>query len=842
MRAFLSHSSTDKEFVESVSKQLGRQFCVFDTYEFRTGLDFREAIRTALEKSSLFVLFASKTSLKSTWVKFEENEAELMSIKGGIRRPLVFLINDGTSHKGLPEWLKRSRVRPITSPRAVAREIIFHLQELMREKQQPLFVGRRKELEEAENRLLSYDENGPKRIFLLFGLSGIGRRTFARKISVNFLSFEKIIVFRTEEGDNINDIAVKFAEQAEVYSNLNQLKTLVEEIEKSTEDEALDRIKKDTEILIGNGELPVLFDVGGLLDNDGSLSKSVLNIISKLSTSEELYLAMISTRKPVVDSSTPPPTIPIIRVDPLSDPEVARLLGKLAANNRVKCSTQELSELSAYIRGFPPAAHYAMELIKEYGLPSVLSDKHPLVDFRTSHFFGYIEKSGFITDDIRLLLGVLSYYSPLPLVIIGEVLSLDASLLQERIAYLIDMSIVIPDESGLYRLSDPVVDSVQKLINRMEVPHKEVVGALKRYLADSEEELGLLELSRNLFRARRFAGMEGVDDSEINLVSDVISLETDFYHARQYENAIRMGNIALEERPDSAEARGFIVRSLVQLGRYQDAQTHITYLRDAGYLRDAYFLTGLMERHKGYLHKAIDAYEKAIQRGRRGLAVHRELANCYFRIGNIDNARKHIQIAERIDPGNKYLIDLMIVIAVSGRDEDVARNKLRELKEVDSEGFYEHRRSTVEYVFGSKEESYVAASNAVESTERPTFAMLSQLAKSAIATKRLDEAAKTINEIEHRFRATRHDIKTGLRCRLEISLEEYGDAITLWEQLKDKEKKIHKILKRDAIEGLLTKELWKDETEQKNLSKELEALNKELKDDVLDLLDAELEC
>jgi hypothetical protein len=62
MRAFLSHSSADKPFVEAVARELGRQFCAFDQNEFETGEDFRNAIRKALDTSDLFVLFASKTS------------------------------------------------------------------------------------------------------------------------------------------------------------------------------------------------------------------------------------------------------------------------------------------------------------------------------------------------------------------------------------------------------------------------------------------------------------------------------------------------------------------------------------------------------------------------------------------------------------------------------------------------------------------------------------------------------------------------------------------------------------------------------------------------------------
>jgi hypothetical protein len=81
MRAFLSHSSVDKPFVEAVARELGRQFCAFDQNEFETGDDFRNAIRRALDTSDLFVLFASKTSRERKWIEFELDEAELRKIR-----------------------------------------------------------------------------------------------------------------------------------------------------------------------------------------------------------------------------------------------------------------------------------------------------------------------------------------------------------------------------------------------------------------------------------------------------------------------------------------------------------------------------------------------------------------------------------------------------------------------------------------------------------------------------------------------------------------------------------------------------------------------------------------
>ena len=841
MRAFLSHSSKNKAFVKAVANQLGRQFCVFDTFEFQTGEDFRQAIRSALGKSAIFVLFASKSAIESTWVKFEENEAELLAIKGSIIRPLVFLM-DETTHRDLPEWLKRARVRTATSPKSVAREIIFHLQDLMREKQQPMFVGRHKELSIAEEKLLTYDDTGPRRIFIVFGLAGIGRRTLIRKISENFLSLPKTVDIRIQEGDEVKDIAVKLAEQAEVYTDLENLKILVSEIERSTAIEALQRVCSDIKILVMNGELPVFIDTGGLVDNDGNLAAPIVQILEQLSVQEDSYLSMVSTRKPYFepDQNKVRPLLPIIRVEPLSAPEVSRLLGKIASHNRLGIKSAQLDEISEYVRGYPPAAHFAMELVREYGIDSILANKHPLVEFRTSHFLSYISQSDILCDERCILLTVLCYYSPLPLAVLGKVLRVDAETLQTHLTYLIDTAIAIPDETGLYRLSDPIVDAVQRVTDRRAVPHAEVANALKDYLKEVGEDSGLLELSRNLFKARRFSGEEEPDESEINLISDLISLEIDFYHARDYENAVKMGKLSLEQRPNNTQAKTFLVRALAQLGRYGEAEDHIKTLRDTGYLRDAYFLTGFVERNKEHTQLAIDAYEKAIQQGRRGLAVHRELANCYFQMEKLDKARKHIDIAQTIDPVNKYIVDLQIIIAISQRDEVGARDKLRLLKDIDKREFYEHRRSTIEYVFGTKHESFLAAKAANDSTELPTFAMLSQLAKSAMAVGNIPEASEAMSKIERRFKNIRQDNKVGLRCRLEISRGEFRNALGLWERLSDREKPIHKLLRRDAISGIVKDRAWIDEDERKRLEMELASLDSEIKDDNLLAIDAEL--
>ena len=67
-KAYLAHSHVDKNYVDIVAKRLSRARVVYDVQDFPPGVDFRDAIRAGLDRSSLFVLFASAESLSSSWV------------------------------------------------------------------------------------------------------------------------------------------------------------------------------------------------------------------------------------------------------------------------------------------------------------------------------------------------------------------------------------------------------------------------------------------------------------------------------------------------------------------------------------------------------------------------------------------------------------------------------------------------------------------------------------------------------------------------------------------------------------------------------------------------------
>jgi TIR domain len=96
MPAFLSYNSANKSFVDGVFSALGPSIAEYDDKTFSAGKFNTEAIRDAIARSNLFVLFATRQSFDSGLVEYEINIANEFLASRRIRQILTFCI-DGVS-------------------------------------------------------------------------------------------------------------------------------------------------------------------------------------------------------------------------------------------------------------------------------------------------------------------------------------------------------------------------------------------------------------------------------------------------------------------------------------------------------------------------------------------------------------------------------------------------------------------------------------------------------------------------------------------------------------------------------------------------------------------------
>lgn len=792
-RAFLSHSSTNKEFVRAVANELGRQYCLFDEQVFEDGEQFKAAIETMLDESAVFVLFVGEDTLDRMWVQFEIDEAWYRKLEARISKALVFLITPSIPFSALPRWLSRAKISSTTSAKTTAREIRHHLDELLRMKQQGQFEGRNADIESLQ-KLLTPLGLRPPRIVGVHGLPNVGRRTFVKKAAQLSLSYPKTLEVPIGDGDTLAAVLIKLANLLEPFSTKEGFDAIVASIQQQTEEELLLRGIANLRAANSHRELPYLLDEGGLLTPDGSFTEPIQKLLARADADGDLYVFTVSSRRP-------PATIPALHIRPLAEEDAQRLIAKIADVEKLTLSASQIRDIAEYVNGYPPCAYFAVDQAKVYGVQSVIMDKNRLVQFRTSAFVKFLSEKQ-LTSEQRSVLLVLARYSPLPAQVLAKVLGLDDQELISNLVALVDHSLVVPDSNGLYGIAGPVSEAVStQFRGDTEIDHERVFATLKDLLASDEEELPRLQLYRQLLRAALRTGEH--QENIFHLTSDLIAFAEDFYHRREYRQCVDTARLAVTESPQSVNGRDFLIRALIQEALWAEAENELKIFFTYAPIRDFHFLNGFYLRKAGHLKEALAEFQLAEEHGRKGTALHREIANVYFLLGDLPAAKQYVDSGLRIRE-NRFLVDLKIQIAIAEGQEQEARQGLVQLEAMDSQAFVWHRLSTVELRFGNYGEALHAATQAVATVEgRPPFGVLAQLMTCQTREGHHAEADVTLQKINRSYGNQKVDIRLGLECRLEIERKRFPKALDVFSRIQEPSTQVYTAMKRDALAGIL---------------------------------------
>jgi len=321
------------------------------------------------------------------------------------------MIGEGISLEKIPAWLKRSLIKKESSPSPIAREIYDFLKVAAENYQQPIFLGRNKERELIEDVTNPLDGRKRPNCFGIFGLPGIGRRSLIGSCVNDLFSLSRIIEIEIEAGDNGNTLCIKLADKIEPYSCQEELKDIVESIKALSETEALQRALLNIEKLVLSGELPLLIDVGGALNDNGTFKSFLNKLIIYSEDYKNSYFIFILTRRVSRDNEV---NIEFVPVQQLNKKAISQLLMKLADKYKFGIESEQISELSDYIDGYPPSANYAAKQASLYGVPALIKDKRQLVQFSKKRFVSHIKEQKLSNED-ETVLKVLSEFSPLPL-------------------------------------------------------------------------------------------------------------------------------------------------------------------------------------------------------------------------------------------------------------------------------------------------------------------------------------------------------------------------------------------------------------------------------------------
>ena len=206
-KAFLSHSSKDKDLVRRVANVLGNKNCVIDEISFEAGRQTLTEIFRELATSDIFVLFISNNSLQSEWVIKEIEHAGFNLTEDIIDRILPIVIDPSITYDDprIPKWISKPYNLKYTKNEALIvkkikqslREVCLKNNKFNRDLEKN-FVGRNAEMEHFENDINNLDGWTPTYIVAYNYFEGIGRRTFLKNAlrKANYIEpyYEPVII------------------------------------------------------------------------------------------------------------------------------------------------------------------------------------------------------------------------------------------------------------------------------------------------------------------------------------------------------------------------------------------------------------------------------------------------------------------------------------------------------------------------------------------------------------------------------------------------------------------------------------------------------------------------
>lgn len=817
-KAFLSHSSTDKPLVSQVAAELGRECAVYDDRSFDTGYSLEDAIKDGLDRSSVYVLFASKASVgpdRGKWLIFEDEQGRTRSIAGTIYRPLCFIIDDQLAIEDLPDWLLTAKVGVAneSAPKLIAHKIRQHLNDLIIERSAVPFVGRGLLTDRAKRLIRPAEASAAARTIAFYGVSGIGRRTLCREIFRDLFLLPSLHEIRIEEGDALSDLALKLADSLGAAASSAELKTLRENIESETRDEQLARCLAALKQIVTARFVPVLFDDGGILDNDGHLVSEIDELRCLATKANDIVMALILSRRLTDENILRDQAVPSIRVDALALDDTVLLISTLADKEGLSLDYKTGRALATWVRGHPPSAAHAVELIVRDGISQVI-DGSQIIAYRESYFVKSLERDGALSKARQLILRSLSDYLHLPEESLVRATGLSKASYDQEVRYLLDKAFITPEPSGLYRVADPLIESIRKVFNTVTVPHSDIADGLMAFLRRLDElagldpenpglRLGRLDAERLLWRAQTSLGRTDAATT-IHLASDLISALRTAFRERRYEDAERHALSAIEMRPENATARSFLVRTYVRQRKYVEASEQIEAMEDRGFIRDAYYLKGYSYQHRGDHQNAVYAFRQAIHYGRNDPAVSRDLAESLFYEGEYVDAEHYAREALKREPDSRFSLDLLVRILIRRCEFAKARKVLSELQIYDDSAFFLHRKSVLELAEGNISEALKAAI-AAHGERRKDASIQVQLAICYIAGGKLGEARAVVEGLSRLPPgAIDRDVVVSLQVSLANARRKFEDALLIWEKLKNKDKPQYLALRIEALNGYIS--------------------------------------
>lgn len=647
-KAFLSHSSKDKDLVRKVAQQLGNKNCVLDEISFDPGRKTLEQIFSELDSSDIFVLFISNESLESTWVKKEINRAKENLSNDYLDRIIPIIIDENVTYSDtrIPKWIAKpynlkfieNEVIILKKIRQALKEVNFKKTKFNQEIEKN-FVGRNDEMEKFENDINNIDNWTPTYIIAYNYFEGIGRRTFLK----NALRKYEL----TNYLDSPTTITIDSKESIENF--IYKLNTISKIPEILDYDFSVLSIESKIEIAVkllkqfmDYKELVFVIDEGGIVLPNNTIVDWFKNLVNNELFDNNLILCLISKFRPNEVKLRREKKSLVYRIPELSKPESKNLFLRLLKIYQLENLRREDKEFFIeHLNGIPSQIIYAVNLIEINPLEAK-KNINEIVEY-SDRFSSTILNHLKDTPNAYQLAIFLSTNEIFSVDLINKVFG-ENDYTSAAVQKLFDLSLFNFVFGGYeyVKLNPTLSDFINRSKIRIDNEYNDRLNNVtKELLKEDLDKIIIDDYSEFMITLQNMLVNEIKIPKKYFIPSLIIKNVIKEYDKGNYDYVIR---ICLELLENSNYDQQIIWETNYRLTlayartRNDYFFDHISFFKNEINNLDYYFLLGFYHRHKGNKSKALEYYHKALEYYPEHSRTKREIVNLYLSLGQYEDA------------------------------------------------------------------------------------------------------------------------------------------------------------------------------------------------------------
>jgi len=635
-KAFLSHSSAQKDFVRKVADILGPSRCVFDEYCFETGEKILDEILRTLSSSDLFVLFLSNEALNSEWVQREIFNADSLFKSNKIKQIFPILIDrsiNPVTDGRIPDWMKEYLLKYVPSPSIAINKITNRLRQLEMETnpiyraKRNLFVGRHQEKEELENTLNMNIEPYYKCIFVS-GVEGIGRRTFLeRSLKDNGFVNQKADPFllKLNARSTIDDFILYFLEKELGCVSDAEIQAVLIQDMASKINQAQNLLMRSVSV----NEYIFIVDDGCVVRPTTMVADWFSQVIDFEENKGTFFISVISRFRPAQDYLERHPEYISIAINALSETEVRNLYNRYCRSLSIESDTNHEIVLQS-LNGIPAQVYYSVEYIKRFGINQAIRNIDNIVDYGDKPVLSIIamvkERCSLSFDLFVLLCNLKTTSYNMIYSIAGDTDEVNKEL---EFFFVLGVFSLFGESKEYIEVHNALADYVHRAKIKIRKEYQiKLDESVERFVERRQGDNEFTDLSVLYHDIKGALVSEREIPSRYYLPSFVLNSIAELYSHRQYLSIVKLVNKMLKDssRYERNTIREFKYWLCLSLARTSDTRfmQEVEYFENSA---DYYFLKGFYYRIAHKLGEAEDCLNEALAYSPNHQRSKRELVN-----------------------------------------------------------------------------------------------------------------------------------------------------------------------------------------------------------------------